>query len=92
VAKPAGPGTPVSATSLSSEQRMLVKIRDTLYEGSWEDFANDLRDRLAGRPHVFETMPASPRLRETIGHHLTLIEEMARWEQASGVLLSADPT
>lgn len=69
---------------------MLLTIRDTLYEGSWEDFINDLRDRLADRPYVFETVPASPRLRQTIGHHMELIERLASWERESGRVLRAD--
>ena len=60
---------------------MLLTIRDTLYEGSWEDFALDLRARLEGKPHVFAVQPPSPKLRETISHHLSLIEKFI--EQAS---------
>lgn len=62
--------------SLSDEQRMLTQIRDTLYEGSWDDFLTDLKARAAGRPHVFAIGPASPAMNETIDRHIKLIEEM----------------
>jgi len=65
-------------------------MRDTLYEGRWDDFARDLEARAAGRPHVFETVSASPAMRDTIAHHLTLIAEMAHWEDRFGETLSPD--
>lgn len=55
---------------------MLILLRDELYEGSWDDFVQDLRDRLEGKPHVFETAPASPRLRDTIRSHLRMIDDL----------------
>jgi len=69
---------------LTAEQQMLVDLRDTLYEGSWEDFANDLRARRAGRPHVFDVVPPSPRLIETIDRHLRVISELEHWERRYG--------
>ncbi len=74
--------------SLSDEHRMLIEIRDTLYEGNWEDFARDLESRRRGEPHVFETMPATPEMQETIRTHLRLIEEMQTWERAHGRVLT----
>ncbi len=65
---------------LTEEQRMLIQIRDTLYEGSWDDFLEDLRARADGRPHVFAIARASPELKSTIEHHVALIEELRRWE------------
>lgn len=74
---------------LDSEQRMLVQMRDTLYEGSWDDFVADLRARALGRAHVFETVAMSPRMKATIDHHLALIEEMRVWEAQHGRSLDA---
>ena len=31
---------------LTDEHRMLLRMRDTLYEGSWDDFAHDLRAKI----------------------------------------------
>ena len=69
---------------LNSEQRMLVQMRDTLYEGSWDDFVADLRARALGRAHVFETVPMSSQMKATIDHHLALIDEMRSWEAREG--------
>ncbi len=59
---------------------MLLQVRDTLYEGSWEDFVTDLTARAAGRAHVFETVPISPAMKATIAQHLDMIERMRQWE------------
>jgi hypothetical protein len=79
-----------STFPLTEEHRMLLRVRDTLYEGSWEDFIRDLRARSQGRPHVFETIPTSPHMTRTIANHLELIEQMAEWEARAGETLSAD--
>ena len=63
---------------------MLLHIRDTLYEGSWEDFVHDLRARAEGRPHVFEIVPASERMKATIEAHLRMVNAMREWEAAQG--------
>ena len=75
---------------LTDDHRMLLQIRDTLYEGSWDDFVHDLRARAEGRPHVFEIVPASERMKATIAGHLTMIEQMQSWEAAHGRALRAD--
>jgi len=76
---------------LTEEQRMLLRMRDTLYEGSWEDFERDLRARAEDRPHVFDTVPETPGMKSTIAHHLGLIEAMQRWEAAHRRLSEDDP-
>jgi len=63
---------------------MLLEIRDTLYEGSWEDFIKDLEARAAGRPHVFELVPASDSMKATIAGHLRMISDMREWEADIG--------
>jgi hypothetical protein len=65
---------------LTAEHRMLLRIRDTLYEGNWDDFEADLRARVEDRPHVFETVATSPEMKATIAHHLTMIAAMREWE------------
>jgi len=74
---------------LTDEHRMLLQIRDTLYEGSWEDFLRDLRARAAGRPHVFELLPPTAAVKATIAHHVELIERMREWELEHGGTLRA---
>jgi len=75
---------------LTATHRMLLEIRDTLYEGRWDDFARDLEARRRAEPHVFETVPQSPDMLATIGEHLRLIAEMQAWEQKHGATLRAD--
>lgn len=74
---------------LSEEHRMLLRMRDTLYEGSWHDFVRDLRARADHEPHVFDTIPDTPGLEITIRRHLDLITHMQSWEQTKGRLLQA---
>ncbi len=74
---------------LSDEHRMLLRMRDTLYEGSWEDFTRDLRARANHEPHVFETIPETPGLDQTIRHHLDLIAAMKTWEDEHRQVLGA---
>ena len=40
--------------ALLPEERMLIRIRDELYEGSWETMRHDLENRLAGKPYIFK--------------------------------------
>ena len=75
---------------LDDEHRMLLQIRDTLYEGSWADFAEDLRAKAVNAPHVFDTVPSSPAMKATIEHHLALIEGMSAWECAHDTVLRSD--
>lgn len=86
--KQTGDGRPLPSFPLSEEQRMLLEIRDSLYEGCWEDFERDLEARQANKPHVFETVPESAHMLRTISTHLVLIREMRGWEQAHGVTLT----
>lgn len=39
---------------LTPEDRMLVVLRDELYEGRWDLMKRDLEDRLEGRPYIFK--------------------------------------
>lgn len=75
---------------LSEEHRMLLRMRDTLYEGSWDDFVHDLKARVTDRPHVFATVPESRGMRSTIERHLLLISQMADWERLHDSVLGAN--
>ena len=75
---------------LTADHRLLLQMRDTLYEGSWADFVRDLRARAEERPHVFDTIPDTPGMKDTINYHLTLIDQMQAWETAHQQTLSAD--
>ena len=75
---------------LTAEHRMLLRIRDTLYEGSWEDFVHDLKARAADKPHVFDVIPPSATMKSTIKNHLAMIAAMAEWEEQYGRPLRPD--
>lgn len=40
--------------SLNPDERMLVTMREELYNGSWELMLRDLKDRLKGKPYIFK--------------------------------------
>lgn len=42
------------ANDLSPEDRMLVRLRDQLYGGNWEEMVLDLQCRLRGEPYIFK--------------------------------------
>jgi hypothetical protein len=50
--------------ALTREERLLVKVRDALYEGSWQELEEDLRARLSGRPYIFKL---ATRIEEDLG-------------------------
>ncbi len=83
---PPGP-SPGDQPPLTDEQRMLIDLRDVLYEGSWEDFRVDLNARRQSKPHVFDTVPETPRTQSIIDLHLRLIGELEEWEHRYGCRL-----
>ena len=74
--------------SLHDEEKMLIVLCRQLYQGQWDDMLQDLRDRLEGRPHVFEWGPLSPRLKTTIGEHIEIIHRLRKFEQEHKVNLA----
>ncbi len=78
--------------SLTEEHRMLLQMRDSLYEGCWEDFIRDLEARAFGKPHVYETVPTSDQMKSTIKNHLLMIANMVAWEQQHDTSLTAIAT
>lgn len=83
---PPGP-PPNRQPELTAEQRMLVDLRDVLYEGSWDDFRSDLQARSLDRPHVYDVVPPSSRTQQIIDRHLQVIDGLERWEGCYGIVL-----
>ncbi len=67
---------------LSEEEVMLVRLRDELYDGRWDQMRTDLQDRLQGKPYVFK-------LAHRIQDDIERIERLSRFEQKHGVDLAA---
>ncbi len=66
---------------LSSEEKMLIILKVELYEGNWASMLEDLRNRLAGRPHIFK-------LADRITEDIDRIEKLKSFEQSQQVDLS----
>ncbi len=66
---------------LSSEEQMLIILKVELYEGNWASMLEDLRNRLAGRPHIFK-------LADRITEDIERIEKLEGFEQSHRVDLS----
>jgi len=59
--------------------RLLLQIRDSLYNGSWSAFASDLRSRLAETPKINHA------LRQRIADDLRFVEDRIMREIGVGV-------
>ena len=66
---------------LEPYERVLVDLKDQLYEGSWERILEDLRARLDGHPYIYK-------LSQTITRDLAAIERMKAYEMRQKVSLS----
>jgi len=66
---------------LEPYERVLIDLKDHLYEGSWERILEDLRARLEGKPYIFK-------LSQTIARDIAAIERMKAYELRQGVSLS----
>ena len=71
----------VFVESLAPYERVLVELKDQLYEGSWERILGDLRARLDNKPYIYK-------LSQTITRDLTAIERMRSYEIRQNVSLS----
>lgn len=60
--------------SLNEEERMLVRIRDELYDGAWTVMQRDLENRLQGKPYIFKLV-------SRIEHDLQALKLLADYEQ-----------
>ncbi len=66
---------------ISQEERILVILREELYEGSWDNMEQDLEDRLEGRPYIFK-------LHNRIEDDLERIERLREFEEEHQLDLS----
>jgi len=66
---------------LESYERVLLDLKDQLYEGSWERILDDLRARMENKPYIFK-------LSQTIARDLAAIERMKSYEMRQNVNLS----
>jgi len=63
---------------LTREERMLIVLKQELYDGSWDGMIADLEARLQGRPYVFK-------LANRIGEDLERISRLKAFEDEKGV-------
>ena len=66
---------------LDSHERVLVELKDKLYEGSWERVLGDLRARLQGGAYIYK-------LSQNIARDIASIEKMKAYEERCGINLS----
>ena len=64
--------------SLSREERLLVRVRDVIYEGDWSEVERDLQARLSGGPYILT-------LASRIEDDLKRIERLKEFEAKNGV-------
>jgi hypothetical protein len=84
---PAGQERPVPETvkrfldTLEREDRILLVLRDQLYEGSWSDMRQDLIDRREGKPYIFK-------LAQRIDEDIERIDRLCAFEREYAINLS----
>ena len=66
---------------LEPYERVLLDLKDQLYEGSWERILADLRARLDNKPYIYK-------LSQTIARDVAAIERMKSYEMRQKVSLS----
>ena len=66
---------------LTALDRMLITIRDELYEGSWQEMEADLKARLEGRPYIYK-------LATRIKEDLARIQKLRGYEENPSINLS----
>lgn len=67
---------------LESFERVLLDLKDQLYEGSWDRILGDLKARLENKPYMYK-------LGQTIARDIAAIERMRAYEMRNGVNLSS---
>ncbi|MFH0910368.1 MAG: hypothetical protein V1918_02510 [Planctomycetota bacterium] len=67
--------------SLTTEEAMLIRIRDELYDGSWANMQMDLQNRLSGRPYIFKLV-------SRIEHDLGAVRLLSLYESTRGINLA----
>ncbi len=66
---------------LEPYERVLLELKDQLYEGSWERILEDLKARLNNKPYIYK-------LSQTISRDLAAIERMKAYEVRQQIDLS----
>ncbi len=66
---------------LTKEERLLVAIRDELYEGSWDELVTDLEARKNRKPFVFK-------LKARLEEDLARVEKLRAFEREHAVDLA----
>src|SRR5262245_14407962 len=51
---PAPDHAPEDVSTISADEWMLVRLREQLYGGNWEEMLLDLESRLRGEPYIFK--------------------------------------
>ena len=69
------------AAQLSADERMLVTLRDELYDGSWDQMLKDLKDRLEGKPYIFKLV-------NRISADIQRIEKLSEYEKKHKINLA----
>jgi len=69
------------AAQLSADERMLVTLRDELYDGSWDQMLKDLKDRLEGKPYIFKLV-------NRISADIQRIEKLGEYEKKHKINLA----
>ena len=67
--------------SLTDEDKMLIRLREELYEGRWDAMLSDLTDRLHGKPYIF-------RLASRIQDDMERVQKLSRFEREKGINLA----
>jgi hypothetical protein len=65
---------------MSPEESQLLLVRESLYDGSWEEMEEDMRHRLEKKPYIF-------RLQNRIEEDLARIRHLREYEMYRGVNL-----
>lgn len=66
---------------LEPHERLLIELKQKLYEGSWERMLGDLRARLDGHPYIYK-------LSQIITRDIGSIERLKAYELTHGVDLA----
>lgn len=69
-----------AGVSFTRDEKDLVMLRDELYDGSWDEMLNDLKNRLTGKPYIFKLV-------NRIQQDMNAIERLRALEKEKGVNL-----
>ncbi len=72
----------IFVSRLEPHERVLVELKEQLYEGSWDRILGDLRARQENKPYIYK-------LSQTIARDIAAIERMKTYEARQQVDLAA---